>query len=139
MKDLSVLQEAPFTDHGSIVEVFTDLSVWAGIRQVIERVNANAAAWRMGSFRRRGSFCHHDHAAVFTGIFTGRKGNQLIPVGGGNPGVVQGQFLDGGDICVKFLRRFGVHKCIVGKQLGGIALKGRYHGIFLFCSVSVSN
>ena len=42
--DLSVLQEAPFTDHGSIVEVFTDLSVWAGIRQVIERVNANAAA-----------------------------------------------------------------------------------------------
>ena len=44
MKDLSVLQEAPFTDYGSIVEVFTDLSVWAGIRQVIERVNANALA-----------------------------------------------------------------------------------------------
>ena len=44
MKDLSVLQEAPFTDYGSIVEVFTDLSVWAGIRQVIERVNANAVA-----------------------------------------------------------------------------------------------
>ena len=44
MKDLSVLQEAPFTDHGSIVDGFTDLSVWAGIRQVIERVNANAAA-----------------------------------------------------------------------------------------------
>ena len=44
MKDLSVLQEAPFTDHGSIVEVFTDLSVWSGIRQAIERVNANAAA-----------------------------------------------------------------------------------------------
>lgn len=44
MKDLSVLQEAPFTDHGSIVEVFTDLSVWAGIRQAIERVNANALA-----------------------------------------------------------------------------------------------
>lgn len=44
MKDLSVLQEAPFTDHGSIVEVFTDLSVWMGIRQAIERVNANAVA-----------------------------------------------------------------------------------------------
>ena len=44
MKDLSVLQEAPFTDYGSIVEVFTDLSVWAGIRQAIERVNANAVA-----------------------------------------------------------------------------------------------
>ena len=44
MKDLSVLQETPFTDQGSIVEVFTDLSVWAGIRQVIDRVNANAVA-----------------------------------------------------------------------------------------------
>ena len=44
MKDLSVLQEAPFTDYGSIVEVFTDLSVWAGIRQAIEKVNANAVA-----------------------------------------------------------------------------------------------
>ena len=44
MKDMSVLQEAPFTDYGSIVEVFTDLSVWAGIRQAIERGNANALA-----------------------------------------------------------------------------------------------
>jgi type I restriction enzyme R subunit len=42
MKDLSVLQDSPFTDQGSIVEVFTDLSVWAGIRKVIERVNENA-------------------------------------------------------------------------------------------------
>ena len=44
MKDLSVLQEPPFTDQGSIVEVFTDLAVWAGIRRVIDRINANAAA-----------------------------------------------------------------------------------------------
>jgi len=44
MKDLSVLQEAPFTDYGSIVEVFTDLSLWAGIRKVIERINNNAVA-----------------------------------------------------------------------------------------------
>ena len=44
MKDLSVLQEAPFTDKGSIVEVFTDLSVWMGIRKIIEQVNANALA-----------------------------------------------------------------------------------------------
>ena len=44
MKDLSVLQEAPFTDQGSIVEVFTDLTVWMGIRRVIEQVNANALA-----------------------------------------------------------------------------------------------
>lgn len=44
MKDLSVLQETPFTDQGSIVEVFTDLTVWMGIRRVIEQVNANALA-----------------------------------------------------------------------------------------------
>ena len=44
MKDLSVLQETPFTDQGSIVEVFTDLSVWMGIKKVIDRINANAAA-----------------------------------------------------------------------------------------------
>ena len=39
MKDLSVLQDAPFTDKGSVVEIFTDLSVWAGIRKVIESIN----------------------------------------------------------------------------------------------------
>ena len=44
MKDLSVLQEPPFTDRGSIVEIFTDLSLWAGIKSVIDRINANAAA-----------------------------------------------------------------------------------------------
>lgn len=44
MKDLSVLQESPFTDKGSVVEVFTDLSVWMGIRKVIDQVNTNAAA-----------------------------------------------------------------------------------------------
>ena len=44
MKDLSVLQEAPFNAMGSVVEVFTDLSVWMGIRSAIERVNANALA-----------------------------------------------------------------------------------------------
>ncbi len=44
MKDLSVLMEAPFTDKGSVVEIFTDLSIWAGIRKVIEKINMNAAA-----------------------------------------------------------------------------------------------
>lgn len=44
MKDLSVLQEAPFTDRGSIAEIFTDVSVWINIRNVIEQVNANAMA-----------------------------------------------------------------------------------------------
>ena len=44
MKDLTVLQETPFTDQGSIVEVFTDLSIWMAIRKVIDQVNANAVA-----------------------------------------------------------------------------------------------
>ncbi len=44
MKDLSVLQETPFTDQGSIVEIFKDLSVWNGIRKIIEQVNFNAVA-----------------------------------------------------------------------------------------------
>ena len=44
MKDMTVLQESPFTDRGSIVKVFTDLTVWLGIKAVIDRINANAAA-----------------------------------------------------------------------------------------------
>ena len=44
MKDLSVLQESPFTDQGSVVEIFTDLNVWTGIRKVIESINDNAIA-----------------------------------------------------------------------------------------------
>jgi len=43
MKDMSVLQEPPFTDRGSIVDVFTNISVWLGIKSVIEQINANAA------------------------------------------------------------------------------------------------
>lgn len=42
MKDLSVLQESPFTDQGSVVDIFTDLNVWMGIRKVIEGINDNA-------------------------------------------------------------------------------------------------
>ncbi len=44
MKDLSVLQEPPFTDHGSVVEIFTDMNVWMGIRKVIDTINSNASA-----------------------------------------------------------------------------------------------
>ena len=44
LKDFSVLQEAPFTDQGSIVEIFTDLTMWLGIKQVIDGINANAVA-----------------------------------------------------------------------------------------------
>lgn len=44
MKDLSVLQESPFTDQGSVVDIFTDMNVWLGIRRVIQQINENAAA-----------------------------------------------------------------------------------------------
>ena len=44
MTDLSVLQEAPFTDQGSVVDIYTDLTVWSAIRKVIEKINANAVA-----------------------------------------------------------------------------------------------
>lgn len=44
MKDFSVLQEPPFSDQGSVVELFTDLEVWMEIRKVIESINANAVA-----------------------------------------------------------------------------------------------
>ena len=42
IKDFSVLQEPPFTDQGSVVDIFTDLNVWMGIRKVIEGINDNA-------------------------------------------------------------------------------------------------
>ncbi len=44
LKDFSVLQQSPFTDKGSVVEIFTDMDVWTGIREVIEQINANAMA-----------------------------------------------------------------------------------------------
>lgn len=43
MKDYSVLQEAPFTDQGSIVGIF-DMGLWQGVREAIEQVNKNALA-----------------------------------------------------------------------------------------------
>ena len=44
LKDLSVLQEPPFTDRGSVAEVFTDLNLWYGIKKAIDSINANAVA-----------------------------------------------------------------------------------------------
>ena len=44
LKDFSVLQESPFTDRGSVGEIFTDMTVWLGIRRVIDTINTNAAA-----------------------------------------------------------------------------------------------
>ncbi len=42
LKDMSVLQSSPFTDQGSVLDIFPDLSVWQGIRAVIKQINANA-------------------------------------------------------------------------------------------------
>ena len=42
MKDLSVLQESPFTDMGSISELFDDVAVFMDLRAVIEHINKNA-------------------------------------------------------------------------------------------------
>ena len=44
LKDFSVLQESPFTDRGTVSEIFDDMNIWMGIRKVIENVNANAVA-----------------------------------------------------------------------------------------------
>ena len=44
MKDLSVLQESPFTDKGSVVEIFTDMNMWMRIKKTIDQINANAVA-----------------------------------------------------------------------------------------------
>ncbi|NLL06929.1 MAG: DEAD/DEAH box helicase family protein [Clostridiaceae bacterium] len=42
MKDLSVLGEPPFNEMGSVAEIFDDMSVWIGIRKVIDDINKNA-------------------------------------------------------------------------------------------------
>ncbi|MCI7097975.1 MAG: hypothetical protein MR966_03475 [Lachnospiraceae bacterium] len=45
MKDLSVLQESPFTDRGNVIDLFGDeMQILMGIRSVIDQINANAAA-----------------------------------------------------------------------------------------------
>ncbi|MDV0443508.1 DEAD/DEAH box helicase family protein [Methanorbis rubei] len=43
MTDMSVLQGTPFTDKGTVVDLFSgDQGLWNGIRQTIEKINANA-------------------------------------------------------------------------------------------------
>lgn len=43
MKDLSVLQQAPFNDKGSVVDLFgQDQTTWENIRKVINQINSNA-------------------------------------------------------------------------------------------------
>ena len=40
--DMSVLMESPFTDRGSLADIFTDLTVWRGIKSVIDDINEKA-------------------------------------------------------------------------------------------------
>lgn len=43
LKDLSVLQESPFIDKGTVVDLFgNDIAVWQGISGVINSINQNA-------------------------------------------------------------------------------------------------
>ena len=43
MKDLSVLQESPFTDKGSLLELFEENTIiLTKIRKSIEKININA-------------------------------------------------------------------------------------------------
>lgn len=44
MKDLSVLQEPPFTIAAASWRYSTDLTLWSGIKSVIDKINANAVA-----------------------------------------------------------------------------------------------
>ena len=44
MKDLAVLQESPFSDVGSVSEVFDDLKMFMALRAVVEDINNNAIA-----------------------------------------------------------------------------------------------
>ena len=37
MKDFSLLKQPPFNNQGSIVDIFTDLSLWADIRKTSSR------------------------------------------------------------------------------------------------------
>lgn len=42
VSDLRVLSESPFTNMGMISELFTDMTVWKGVRSAIDEINTNA-------------------------------------------------------------------------------------------------
>ena len=42
LKDLSVLQRSPFSDRGSVVDIFPVPTIWDGIHSAIQSINANA-------------------------------------------------------------------------------------------------
>jgi len=44
MKDFSILQESPFSDLGSVSEIFDNATIFMDLRAIIEGINNNAAA-----------------------------------------------------------------------------------------------
>ena len=44
MKDIAILRESPFSDLGGVSEVFSDQTMFERLREIIEEINANAAA-----------------------------------------------------------------------------------------------
>ncbi len=42
LKDMSILQRTPFTDQGSVVDLFPNLHVWNSVYSAIQSINANA-------------------------------------------------------------------------------------------------
>ena len=42
LTDMSILQHSPFTDRGSVAEVFPSPHIWDGIYSAIQSINANA-------------------------------------------------------------------------------------------------
>lgn len=42
LKDMSILQRTPFTDQGSVVDLFPDVTIWNNIYSAIQSINQNA-------------------------------------------------------------------------------------------------
>ena len=57
MKDKSVLQESPFTDRGSVADLFgNNISLWNEIDNVINKINKNANYSIFNSIKNNLSF-----------------------------------------------------------------------------------
>ena len=44
MKDVAILQESPFSDMGSVSEIFDDVKLFTDLRTIIEKINKNAVS-----------------------------------------------------------------------------------------------
>lgn len=42
LRQMALLDSAPFTNMGSVVEVFSDLTLWMKIKDTIQKININA-------------------------------------------------------------------------------------------------